>query len=78
MLIEAGVLRGMKLTSWPSLRTDIRNAGGDWVDKEVVSDKKLLTSRKPQDLPAFIRRMIELFAQPTGRDKVQIGPTDVS
>ena len=53
MLVEAGVVRGRKVTSWPSLQTDIRNAGGEWVDEEVVVDNGLVTSRKPDDLPAF-------------------------
>ncbi len=61
-LIEAGVLQGRTLTSWPSLQTDIRNAGGTWVDEEVVVDGNLLTSRKPDDLPAFNARLIEQLA----------------
>ena len=59
LLIEAGVVRGRTLTSWPSLQTDIRNAGGKWVDQEVVVDEGLVTSRKPADIPAFNRKMIE-------------------
>jgi protease I len=59
-LIEAGVLSGRTLTSWPSLRTDIRNAGGTWVDEEAVVDGNLLTSRNPGDLPAFTARLVEL------------------
>lgn len=78
MLVEAGVVEGTRLTSWPSLRTDIRNAGGEWVNEEVVSDKKLVTSRKPDDLPAFNRRMIEMFAQQSARKRVKIGATDIS
>ena len=58
-LVEADVVRGRTLTSWPSLRTDIRNAGGKWVDEEVHTDQGLVTSRKPADLPAFCRKMIE-------------------
>ena len=58
-LVEAGAVKGRKLTSWPSLRTDIENAGGTWVDEEVVTDRGLVTSRKPADLPAFCRKMIE-------------------
>lgn len=54
MLIEAGVVGGRKLTSWPSLKTDLKNAGADWVDQETVVDGNLLTSRKPDDLPAFV------------------------
>jgi len=61
-LIEAGAVRGRKVTSWPSLKTDIRNAGGTWTDEEVVVDKGLVTSRKPADIPAFNREMIRLFS----------------
>jgi protease I len=61
-LIEADAVRGRTLTSWPSLKTDIRNAGGTWVDEEVAMDAGLVTSRKPADIPAFNRRMIEEFA----------------
>jgi len=57
------VVRGRKLTSWPSLKTDIRNAGGTWEDAEVVADHGLVTSRKPDDIPAFNRKMIEAFAE---------------
>jgi protease I len=60
-LVEAGVVRGRKLTSWPSLQTDIRNGGGNWVDEEVVVDSGLVTSRKPDDIPAFNKKMIEEF-----------------
>ena len=60
-LIEADVVTGRRLTSWPSLRTDLRNAGGDWVDEEVVVDGKLVTSRKPDDLPAFNEALVEVF-----------------
>ena len=69
MLVEAGVVRGRKVTSWPSLRTDIRNAGGDWVDEEVVVDNGLVTSRKPDDLPAFNAKIVEEFAE--GRHEAQ-------
>lgn len=62
-LVEAGLVRGRKLTSWPSLQTDIRNAGGVWEDSEVVVDRGLVTSRKPADIPAFNRKLIEEFAQ---------------
>jgi protease I len=61
-LIEADVLAGRTLTSWPSLRTDIRNAGGTWVDEEVVVDGNLVTSRNPDDLPAFTARLVDLVA----------------
>ena len=57
-LIEAGVVKGRKMTSWPSLHTDLKNAGADWVDEEVVVDGNLITSRKPDDLPAFNRHLI--------------------
>lgn len=63
LLVEADVVRGRTVTSWPSLRTDIRNAGGDWVDRDVVTDEGLVTSRKPDDIPAFNRKMIEEFAE---------------
>src|SRR5437870_9841827 len=62
-LIEAGVLKERTLTSWPSLKTDIGNAGGKWVDEEVVTDMGLVTSRKPDDIKAFNKKMIEEFAQ---------------
>jgi protease I len=66
-LIEADVVEGRTLTSWPSLQTDARNAGAKWVDREVVVDGNLVTSRKPDDLPAFNEKMLALFAeQPAG------------
>jgi protease I len=61
-LVEAGVLDGRTITSWPSLRTDIRNAGGKWVDEEVVVDDSLVSSRKPDDLPAFCAKVVEVNA----------------
>jgi protease I len=63
VLVEAGLARGRTLTSWPSLRTDIRNAGGDWVDQEVVVTDGIVTSRGPDDIPAFNEKMIEEFAE---------------
>jgi protease I len=60
-LIEAGAVRGRTMTSWPSLQTDLRNAGANWVDQQVVTDRGLVTSRKPDDIPAFNRSMIEEF-----------------
>jgi protease I len=60
-LVEADVVRGRTLTSWPSLQTDLRNAGADWVDEEVVVDGNLVSSRKPDDLPAFIRKLVEVI-----------------
>ena len=62
-LVEADVVRGRTVTSWPSLKTDIRNAGGQWVDEEVHVDRGLVTSRKPADLPAFCAKAIEEFAE---------------
>lgn len=61
-LIEAEVLKGRRITSWPSLKTDLVNAGAQWVDREVVVDNGLVTSRKPADLPAFNHKMVEEFA----------------
>ena len=63
LLVEADVVRGRTVTSWPSLQTDLRNAGADWVDREVVTDEGLVTSRKPDDIPAFNAKMIEEFAE---------------
>lgn len=63
LLVEAGVVHGRKLTSWPSLKTDIRNAGGEWTDQEVVTDHGLVTSRKPSDIPAFSNKLIEEIAE---------------
>ena len=67
-LVEADLVRGRKLTSWPSVRTDIRNAGGEWVDEQVVVDQGLVSSRKPDDLPAFNAKIVEEFAE--GRHEV--------
>jgi protease I len=61
-IIEAGAARGRRLTSWPSLQTDLRNAGADWVDEQVVVDGNLVTSRKPDDIPAFNQAVITLFS----------------
>jgi protease I len=63
MLVEADVVRGRKVTSWPSIKTDVQNAGGNWVDEEVVVDQGLVTSRKPDDLPAFCKKMVEEFCE---------------
>ncbi len=63
MLVEADLVRDATVTSWPSLQTDIRNAGGNWVDREVVVDEGIVTSRSPDDIPAFNERMIEEFAE---------------
>jgi protease I len=62
LLVEADAVRGRTLTSWPSLKTDIRNAGGEWEDRETVVDQKLLTSRKPADLPAFCDKLVTMLA----------------
>lgn len=62
MLVEADAVDGCTLTSWPSLRTDLENAGAEWVDKAVVRDRDLVTSRMPDDLPAFIEESVELFS----------------
>jgi protease I len=62
LLVEADAVRGRTLTSWPSLKTDIRNAGGEWVDREVETDQRLVTSRKPDDLPAFCAKVLRLFS----------------
>jgi protease I len=69
MLVEAGAVRGRTITSWPSLQTDIKNAGGDWVDREVVTDEGIVTSRKPDDIPAFNRKMIEEFGEGIHADR---------
>ncbi len=71
MLVETGVVRGRKVTSWPSLQTDIRNAGGNWVDEEVVVDSGLVTSRKPDDLPAFNEKIIEEFCEGRHEEQAQ-------
>ncbi|MGI8432012.1 MAG: type 1 glutamine amidotransferase domain-containing protein [Chthoniobacterales bacterium] len=63
VLIDAGVVDGRTLTSWPAIQTDVKNAGGTWVDEEVVVDNSLVTSRKPDDIPAFNKKMIEEFAE---------------
>jgi protease I len=62
-MIEADVVRGRRMTSWPSVRTDLRNAGAEVVDEEVVTDKGIVSSRKPADLPAFCRKIVEEFAE---------------
>jgi protease I len=63
VMIEAEVVRGRRMTAWPSVRTDLRNAGAEVVDEEVVTDKGLVSSRKPDDLPAFCRKIVEEFAE---------------
>jgi protease I len=64
-IIEAGAAKGRKIASWPSIKTDLRNAGAEWIDKEAVTDGNLVTARKPDDIPAFNRAMIELFSGQT-------------
>jgi len=63
VLIDAGVVRGRTLTSWPAIKTDVKNAGGKWINEEVVVDNGLVTSRKPDDIPAFNKKMIEEFCE---------------
>ena len=70
-LIEAGVVKGRKMTSWPSLQTDLRNAGATWVDEEVVVDAGLVSSRKPDDLPAFNAKIVEEFAEGRHRESAE-------
>ena len=70
-LVEADVVRGRTLTSWPSIRTDIRYAGGTWVDEEVHTDRGLVTSRKPDDLPAFNAKIVEEFAEGVHEEQAQ-------
>jgi protease I len=66
-IIETGAARGRRIASWPSLKTDLRNAGAEWEDKEVVVDGNLVSSRKPADIPAFNRAMIDLFGRTLGQ-----------
>jgi protease I len=70
-LVEADVVRGRRLTSWPSLQTDIRNAGGNWVDEASVTDQNLTTSRKPDDIPKFNEAMIHLFEESRTRGELR-------
>lgn len=67
LVVEAGAAKGRTLTAWPSLKTDIRNAGGNWIDQETVLDGNLVTSRNPKDIPAFNREIIKLFATAESR-----------
>jgi protease I len=70
-LVEADVVKGRTLTSWPSIRTDIENAGGAWVDEEVHTDRGLVTSRKPADLPAFNAKIVEEFAEGVHKEQAE-------
>ena len=77
-IVEAGVVKGRTITSWPTLRTDIRNAGGNWVDEEVVVDNGLVSSRKPDDLPAFCATLVEQLARgPHERTREAVAPRAV-
>jgi protease I len=69
LLVSAGLLRGRKLTSWPTLQDDIRNAGAQWEDREVLVDRSWVSSRKPDDIPAFNREMIRIFSESKGRGR---------
>jgi protease I len=82
LLAEADVIRGRTVTSWPSIRTDLRNAGAEWVDQAVVEDSGLVTSRKPDDIPAFNSKMIEEFAkglrtEPSLSSRLALGELEV-
>jgi protease I len=68
-VIEAGAAKGRRIASWPSLKTDLRNAGAEWIDQEVVTDGNIVSSRKPDDIPAFNRGMIELFSTVAGQGR---------
>ena len=68
-VIEAGAARGRRIASWPSLKTDLRNAGAEWVDEEAVTDGNMVSSRKPDDIPAFNRAMIDLFSKSAGKGR---------
>ena len=78
MLIEADVVRGRRVTSYPSLRTDLRNAGATWVDEEVVTDKGIVTWRTPKDLSAFNAKMIEEFGEGTHDRRATAGTATAS
>lgn len=71
-LVEADVVRGRTVTSWPSIKTDLKNAGAHWVDQEVVTDAHLVTSRKPSDIPSFSEKAIEAFAEGIPGDEMEV------
>ncbi|MGH4023180.1 MAG: type 1 glutamine amidotransferase domain-containing protein [Pseudonocardiaceae bacterium] len=73
LLVEADLVRGRRVTSWPSLRTDLVNAGADWVDQQVVVDRDLVTSRKPDDLPAFNEQLVATFSAAAAAQRAQTG-----
>jgi len=75
VLIDAGVVRGRMLTSWPAIKTDVKNAGGKWINEEVVVDNGLVTSRKPDDIPAFNKKMIEEFCEGRHEAMATMAPT---
>lgn len=75
VLIDAGVVRGRTLTSWPAIKTDVKNAGGKWVNEEVVVDNGLVTSRKPDDIPAFNKKMVEEFCEGRHEAMATAAPT---
>jgi len=77
-IVEADMARGRTLTSWPSLQTDIRNAGGQWVDKEVQVDNGLVTSRNPNDLPAFCQKIVEEFSEGRHEAQAQMASADAA
>jgi len=77
VLIDAGVVRGRALTSWPHIKTDINNAGGKWVNEEVVVDNGLVTSRKPDDIPAFNQKMLEEFGEGKREAMAQMASTEL-
>ena len=75
VLIDAGIVRGRTLTSWPAIKTDVKNAGGKWINEEVVVDNGLVTSRKPDDIPAFNKKMIEEFCEGRHEAMATMAPT---
>jgi protease I len=78
LLVEAGVVKGRTLASWPSLKTDIRNAGGEWVDEEVHVDAGLVTSRNPDDIPAFTEKIVEEFCEGEHEEMKESAPAGAS